>query len=376
MAAVMQRPLVHASSGAACFEHHVASPFTSPECRALLRAAQIERGQRVLDLAAGTGVVARAAARHLGDSGRVVAMDSSGSLLGFGRQIALSDPATAEIVFRKGSPESLPFEDEAFDAVLYQQGLRPPLVSPLVLTEIRRVLRPGGRIACALLRDLRFSPFHYAVAQAIQRYGAARVAAGMSAPFLMDDGERMWQALEGLEFREVGTENRILRVRYTTALEANVRGCFRALHFEDWYDRLPPDERQGLIHRIARALQGYRGADGYTVPAGYCLIRAGKPMRTPAVFPSLHTRLRHATGDSRQAAADPRPPLPAAARLASRPDHPRQCPGVAPVAALLTEEVHDAGERQAGDAGMRDRHHRRRRFGLVRRHAAATRRSR
>lgn len=291
MAAATNMPPARGLDGAICFEHHVASPFTSPDCRELLRAARVAPGDRVLDLAAGTGVVARAAARRIGRRGRVVAMDPSGSLLGYGRQIAASDTVTAEIVFQKGDPGSLPFEDEAFDVILYQQALRRPLTEPAILDEIRRVLRPGGRIAFALLRDIGHSPFHHALARTIQRYGAAAVAAVVCAPFPMDDVQSVRRTLENLEFREMRVRNRILRVRYSPLLEASVRGCLRALHLGHWYQRLPPADRSEFLREVAQALAAYRDARGFGIPAGYRMLRAAKPVLCPRNLPSLRVRM-------------------------------------------------------------------------------------
>ncbi|HYW04064.1 MAG TPA: methyltransferase domain-containing protein [Gammaproteobacteria bacterium] len=297
-------PPAHGLDGAVCFEHHVTSPFTSPDCRELLRAARVMPGDRVLDLASGTGVVARAAARRVGRRGRVVALDPSGPLLGYGRQIAASDAATAEIVFQKGDPGSLPFEDEAFDVVLYQQALRRPLTDPATLDELRRVLRPGGRIAFALLREIGHSPFHHVLARAIQRYGAASVAAGICAPFPMDDAESVRRTLEHLEFRELRVRNRILKVRYSPALEASVRGCLRALHLGHWYERLPPAERAAFLREVARGLAPCRDALGFAIPAGYRMLRAAKPVLCPRNLPSLWVRTAHRPARPGPAQAD------------------------------------------------------------------------
>src|SRR5262245_30404570 len=83
----------------------------------LADAAQIQPGQRVLDVACGTGIVAREVSARIGSGGRVVGVDPSPGMLAVARQLA------PNIEWREGVAESLPFPDQSFDTVVSQFGL-------------------------------------------------------------------------------------------------------------------------------------------------------------------------------------------------------------------------------------------------------------
>ncbi len=111
---------------------------TRPFVTLLLDAARVEDGTQLLDLACGTGVVAAAA---VGRGARPVGVDFSTAML------AVASAAHPEIRFERGDAEALPFADAAFAAVVSNFGVH-HFPDPVAgLTEVRRVLRPGGRVA-------------------------------------------------------------------------------------------------------------------------------------------------------------------------------------------------------------------------------------
>ena len=104
----------------------------------------VRAGDRVLDVAGGTGDLAREFTRRVGESGMVVLTDINGAMLGVGRDRLLDDgvvvPAT------QCDAERLPFRSDTFDCVTVAFGLRNMTHKDLALAEMRRVLRPGGRL--------------------------------------------------------------------------------------------------------------------------------------------------------------------------------------------------------------------------------------
>jgi demethylmenaquinone methyltransferase / 2-methoxy-6-polyprenyl-1,4-benzoquinol methylase len=115
--------------------------------RAMVAAVGAGPEQRVLDVAAGTGLVSRALVERYGC--RVVALDQSAPMLARAGAKLAADPALAErIELVEGQAEALPFGDAEFDHLTFTYLLRYVDDPAATLRELARVVRPGGRVAC------------------------------------------------------------------------------------------------------------------------------------------------------------------------------------------------------------------------------------
>ncbi len=131
------------------YERHLLGPLFEPWAADLVERGGLRSGQRVLDLASGIGPVARRAARAVGPSGSVVALDISSAMLARGS----SHPSTAgsgRIVRLVSSAEALGMADAAVDVVLCQQGVQFFLDRLQALREAFRVVRRGGTCVFAV----------------------------------------------------------------------------------------------------------------------------------------------------------------------------------------------------------------------------------
>jgi demethylmenaquinone methyltransferase/2-methoxy-6-polyprenyl-1,4-benzoquinol methylase len=117
--------------------HRVWKAFT-------LRQARVRPGMRVLDIAGGTGDLALAFARQAGPSGQVWLTDINGSMLAVGRDRMVD--AGRLLPVAQCDAEFLPFPDDSFDVATVAFGLRNMTHKDAALAEMRRVLRPGGRL--------------------------------------------------------------------------------------------------------------------------------------------------------------------------------------------------------------------------------------
>lgn len=114
--------------------------------RAALTLAAVRPGQRVLDLAGGTGDLAAALAAGVGPAGRVVLADINAAMLAVGRDRLLDRGLANNLSWVQADAEQLPFPDDCFDLVTIAFGLRNVTDKERALAAMGRVLKPGGRL--------------------------------------------------------------------------------------------------------------------------------------------------------------------------------------------------------------------------------------
>ncbi len=148
-------------------------------------AAKLSGGDRVLDVACGTGVVARECARRLGASGRVTGLDINDGMLTVARRLR------PEIDWRQGDAVDLPFNDGSFEAVVCPFALMffPDRVA--ALREMWRVLAPGGRLAVAVCGPIEDTPAYPALVDLLHRHAGPEAAGIMLAPFVLGDRDEL-----------------------------------------------------------------------------------------------------------------------------------------------------------------------------------------
>lgn len=175
--------------------------------RHLLEAAAVGTGDRVLDVACGTGILARAAAARVGTPGAVTGLDVNPGMLAVARRHA------ADIDWREARAEALPFADGRFDAVLSQFGLMFFDDRVVALREMWRVLRPGGRLAIAVWDSMQSAPGYAAMSGLLRRLFGGEIAAALDAPYSLGDREALAALLAeaGLAKAEVRTVDGIAR---------------------------------------------------------------------------------------------------------------------------------------------------------------------
>jgi uncharacterized protein (DUF1330 family)/trans-aconitate methyltransferase len=216
-------------------------------------AAGVKAGDRVLDVACGTGVLAMAVAERVGPDGKVAGLDPSGDMLGVARR------KSDRIEWREGRAEAIPFPDESFDAVVSQFGFMFFEDRVAALREMMRVLRPGGRLAVAVCDSLDRSPGYAALAGLLQRLFGERIANAFRAPFALGDQERLLSlcAEAGIAGAKVAQHQGTVRFAAIEAMISTERACVMTLG-----GLLDDAQFERLLAESEQALRPFAGADG------------------------------------------------------------------------------------------------------------------
>ncbi|MGE0080583.1 MAG: bifunctional demethylmenaquinone methyltransferase/2-methoxy-6-polyprenyl-1,4-benzoquinol methylase UbiE [Thiohalomonadaceae bacterium] len=114
--------------------------------RFTIEMAGVRRGQRVLDIAGGTGDLTAAFATQVGQQGKVVLADINASMLEVGRSRLTDRGVVGNIDYVQANAECLPFPDDHFDVITIAFGLRNVTHKDKALASMHRVLKPGGRL--------------------------------------------------------------------------------------------------------------------------------------------------------------------------------------------------------------------------------------
>ena len=202
---------------------------------ALLDAAGIGEGDRVLDLAAGPGGAGLAAARRVGPSGSVVLSDVAGEMVAVAARRA---GATAQVSTAVFGQDAIGFEDASFDAVINRHGLMFAEDPVATVAEATRVLRPGGRYAAMTWDRRDLNPWLGSVLDAVSdQFGAPFPPPSVRGPFSLETVEVLSSVLRDAGLQDVTAE------AMSTPMHA--------ASLDEWWERVPK-----LAGPLAIALAG------------------------------------------------------------------------------------------------------------------------
>ena len=221
----------------------------------LIEQAELNPGQRVLDVACGTGIVARLAAPHVGSTGEVVGLDLNPGMLAVAR--SLPPPQGATVDWREGDAGALPFAEALFDVAFCQLGLQSFSDRSQAVREIYRVLKPSGRLVALVWRALAHSPGFAALADALERHVSPAARAIMQAPFVFGDatGDLRTLLLKA-GFKTVRIRSDVRMVRFASP-EAFVRHQVAGSPLASHVAQVDEAARQALVREVSAATQPY-----------------------------------------------------------------------------------------------------------------------
>lgn len=249
-------------SGAAMYEKYAAH-YMGQWVPGLVDAAELTPGERVLDLACGTGLIAREAAARVGSGGRVTGLDINAGMLAVARAMSLDLGTTINWI--QGSATAIELPDAMFDIILCQQGLQFFPDQTAALREMLRVLVPGGRVALSVWKSP--SPYNDAIGDALEHLAgpepAARYRAGRRD--ILPSAEALRGMMVAAGFRGVEVRPCTVFV-HLPSIEEFVLGHLAGHPVASVLNALGEDGRAAFAQHVKNAMQPYAEGDGVAFP--------------------------------------------------------------------------------------------------------------
>ena len=246
------------------YEQYLGPAIAHPWTRVLLEFAAPKPGEWVLDVACGTGSVARHVAPMVGREGKVVALDISPAMLAVAR--AQPVPPGVTIEWREGNAVRLDLPADAFDLVLCQQGLQFFPDRAASVREMRRVLQNGGRVVISVWQALQRHPVYEALFEATARHLGAAVST-LDVSFSLSDPEELRRVLNDAGFERIAITPWSLEVHVPTPerfVQLTVLGAATSIPA---FARLDTAARSALVDAVTGETQAVaeRYRDGNTL---------------------------------------------------------------------------------------------------------------
>jgi ubiquinone/menaquinone biosynthesis C-methylase UbiE len=237
----------------------------------MLGMAALRPGERVLDVACGTGLVSFRAAATVGHQGAVIGTDISGEMVETARRgAAQRDLANAR--FERADAEALPMKVASFDVAVCALGLMYVPDPVRALCEMRRLLRPGGRAAAAVWGARRKCGW-----AEIFPITDARVASEVCPMFFhLGTGDTLAHAFEAAGFTEIRSERLSTTLSYASAEDA-LAAVFCGGPVALAYSRFDEATRRAVHAEYLESIAAYRTGDGYAVPGEFVVAAARAP---------------------------------------------------------------------------------------------------
>ncbi|WP_043343595.1 class I SAM-dependent methyltransferase [Belnapia moabensis] len=237
---------------------HYLYPLMAPFTDELIRDARCEEGDRVLDVACGTGFVAKRIAAVSGVQCKISGLDLNEPMLNVARQ----EPG---IEWYLGSVAEMPFPDKSFDVVLCQQGLQYFPDRQAAIREMARVLAPGGRLSLNVWGALERQPVILALGDAIKKFLGPTAAEWMTLAYSLNTAEELHSLARdaGLKQAKVRFETRTIRYPDAAALAT---GFMQATPAAGLFAALADDDKAKFGAHVAEQVKGYIDDAGLAVP--------------------------------------------------------------------------------------------------------------
>jgi len=237
-------------TAAELYQRYLVPAITAQWAADLIERAAPQTGERILDVACGTGVVARLAAERI-RTGRVVGLDLNTGMLAVAR--SLPSGAGPDIEWFEGNVLDLSFEDRTFDLVTCQLGLQFFPDRAKALQEIHRVLVPNGRLALSVYSAIERTPVAQALANALDQHLGPGASVIKRSEHSLSDPNALERVVRDQGFHDLSLQAVIMTIRFDSPRDY-VRLQIAATPMADLVNGMSSEKREVVIDRITTAL--------------------------------------------------------------------------------------------------------------------------
>ncbi len=236
------------------YAYKIRAPWTDD----LISQAHCQNGERVLDVACGTGLVASRIKSVSNVECKITGIDINEGMLNLAKKMT-------DIEWHQGSATELPFSDGTFDVVVCQQGLQYFPDRAAATKEMARVLTPGGRVSLNVWGSIDRQPFFVALVDGIGAFLGVEAKTAFDLNFSLNTSEELRKLASdaGLKDIRIRFEHRTIRF---PVLGEMIGGFMLATPLAAQFLALPEDRQNSFVGHVSELLKGYVDDAGMAVP--------------------------------------------------------------------------------------------------------------
>ena len=262
-----------AGDSPAAYEQYLVPGFFKPWAEKLVQLSSPSPGSTILDVACGTGIVARTVASKAGSNARITGLDINQQMLDKASEMA--EKSGLEINWQQGGAGDLPFEDNRFDHLFCQQAMQFFPEPQQVLKEMFRVLKPGGALALNILRSIQHNPAYKILAHELEEHAGETAGTMMRSPFRDWDQKTIRGMVTEAGFGDIQIHLEIISMRYPSP-EEFLRREAASSPLAGEIEAMEPDIRRDLIDDLNKSIETYTDDRGVIFPMETCMVMARK----------------------------------------------------------------------------------------------------
>lgn len=256
------------------YEKELVPAIFAPWAPIVIDLAHPQQGDRVLDVACGTGIIARLVANRVGPTGEVVGVDLNPGMLKVARTVwSVGSHSGVRVQWQEASADKLPFTNHSFNVAYCQLGLQFFADRSAALREMHRVLAAGGKLALMVWCDIAESPGFAALAHSLEQRVGQAAANVMRAPFALADPDELTALVRDAGFHDVACQRRSGTVRFPS-VEKLVTSYISGSPLASLMSSTDHAAREALIADLANALEQYTNSTELAFPIAAHLVSA------------------------------------------------------------------------------------------------------